>query len=526
MSEAPEQEIFPRIKVKGWLTLASPLMVRTGEQERTAPDKDVEGAMKLAIELDADGKPVIPASAFKGIVRHQLASAFDRNDELAKEIDLLFGSLPVAARDGEDDSGTGGIFEFHNLRCGSGNMTAAVRERGSTVIGAATRTAKRRLLRTMEQVEAGTEFAFEVVGQRVTLDQAALLVAGLQRAAREGALGSAGNAGNGEFRIKGLEVAPESNAEVTAWFLGGALKEEEQDAIDAWRKKKQREILELAEGYGEAATSARDPLCIEIVLEFDGPFLVAEARPDSGTGEPDITPYGAPREGFESMLPKGTAVLPGSSFRGALSSQCKRIYRTLARKAVTLREESGACGTPIERLFGKTGWAGRLRLSDFTLIDDRPLVTREMVAIDRFTGGARDAAKFSIQVIDRPRLCGHVELETRDRVHPAASGKRPVGVEQASLEDGDVGLLALALRDLAEGDVTLGYGATKGFGHCRIVSLRVVEAGANEDIAEALSALSRLVERGEAKQANQRSDRLAALVAAFRSSVTPQEATG
>ena len=57
---------------------------------------------------------------------------------------------------------------------------------------------------------------------------------------------------------------------------------------------------------------------------------------------------------------------------------------------------------PIERIFGHTSQAARLTIEEFVQIN--PCVTRkqDFVAIDRFTGGAADDAKFDALLRGRP----------------------------------------------------------------------------------------------------------------------------
>ena len=121
-----------------------------------------------------------------------------------------------------------------------------------------------------------------------------------------------------------------------------------------------------------------------------------------------------------------------------------------------------AAGNAIERLFGKTGQRGALTVGDFTLATDWDpsiIKTQELVAIDRFTGGASGGAKFTIAAANRPIMRGTISLDLdKNKVDAAA-----------------LGMLALLWRDLVEGDIAFGYGATKGYGACH-VSVCTVEA--------------------------------------------------
>ena len=102
------------------------------------------------------------------------------------------------------------------------------------------------------------------------------------------------------------------------------------------------------------------------------------------------------------------------------------------------------------RLFGGAGWRAPLHISDFVPVagGQGEELTQDFVAIDRFTGGAAAGKKFKARYVYQPTLKGRIELEL-SRVRPE-----------------HVGLLALAMRDLLEGDVPLGFGKNKGFGHC------------------------------------------------------------
>lgn len=59
--------------------------------------------------------------------------------------------------------------------------------------------------------------------------------------------------------------------------------------------------------------------------------------------------------------------------------------------------------------------------------------------------------KFNADYADRPRLRG------------------TIGVDLKRAEPWSLGLVALTLRDLVEGDITLGHGASKGYGACQAV---------------------------------------------------------
>lgn len=92
----------------------------------------------------------------------------------------------------------------------------------------------------------------------------------------------------------------------------------------------------------------------------------------------------------------------------------------------------------------------------------------EMVAIDRFTGGGKEGAKFNVDYVECPTLIGKIYLDlhrlkasklrdSKDKLVPAL---KPA-----------LGLISLLLRDLAEGDIPFGFGVNKGYGQCRAHSV-------------------------------------------------------
>jgi CRISPR/Cas system CSM-associated protein Csm3 (group 7 of RAMP superfamily) len=197
-------------------------------------------------------------------------------------------------------------------------------------------------------------------------------------------------------------------------------------------------------------------------LRFHSPFLVYQAntRKKAGSGEPD----GLPRRDHQ-----GRGLLPAHSLHGALRAQAERILRTVGQPAAAGYEVPGVNGLAdlahrlgrdeldlATLLFGAPGWRALLRCSDF--VDEQGCATpvQHLLAIDRLTGGGKDSAKFAVQVLDCPTLTGRLELDLQRLARVEA---RCPGSSARAL-----GLLAHVLRDLDDGDIPLGYGASKGWG--------------------------------------------------------------
>ncbi|MBK6716199.1 MAG: hypothetical protein IPG57_14175 [Burkholderiales bacterium] len=214
-------------------------------------------------------------------------------------------------------------------------------------------------------------------------------------------------------------------------------------------------------------------------LRFHSPFLVyqANSRKKAGSGEPD----GLPRRDHQ-----GRGLLPAHSLHGALRAQAERILRTVGQPAAAGYEVPGVNGLAdlahrlgrdeldlATLLFGAPGWRALLRCSDF--VDEQGCATpvQHLLAIDRLTGGGKDSAKFAVQVLDCPTLTGRLELDLQRLARVEA---RCPGSSARAL-----GLLAHVLRDLDDGDIPLGYGASKGWGQstsdCAARLARALQSG-------------------------------------------------
>jgi len=147
-------------------------------------------------------------------------------------------------------------------------------------------------------------------------------------------------------------------------------------------------------------------------------------------------------------------------------------------------------------LFGAAGWPTKVHLTPFVADKPAKLARQEFIAIDRFTGGGADGLKFDAGYVYQPVLHGVVTLH--------------LGSPSAPSPEWFVGLMALVLRDLVEGDLTFGYGAAKGYGACTatlrpignsdraiefVAALQGVALGADQFPNTSLSALRNEIQR-------------------------------
>jgi len=225
------------------------------------------------------------------------------------------------------------------------------------------------------------------------------------------------------------------------------------------------------DGYAHAKGSVQSWLTIDFDLQAKGFFLTNDTTQ-------------AIAKGYDH---RSLFFLPGASLRGAIRSQAERIARTL----VNLRDDVNSeaeflkhCPAPnpfvtrgdkqngiessaarirqqapdrridadsydlSEQLFGSVDWGSRLAVEDAPLMDKPVWKKLDFVAIDRFTGGAADGAKFDASALWRPRFHCRLHLETP--------------------QDWEIGWLLYVLKDMIDGRVPVGFGAAKGFGEVEL----------------------------------------------------------
>lgn len=249
---------------------------------------------------------------------------------------------------------------------------------------------------------------------------------------------------------------------------------------------------------------AQSWVTISFELQFQGPFLIHDATLAGLIGY-DHAPL------LEKLPPanrdakwRARPVLSGAGLRGVLRSHAERIARTLATHAVWEKDPDKrkdeflkacpACN-PLQSnwqkplancdkllsdhrdstltthqeatdkhlclacwLFGSTRRGSRLSIQDAGMIWENeekrlPYKPQDFLAIDRFTGGGLEGAKFDALGLFAPRFRATMHLENP--------------------EDWELGWLTLVLRDLRDELVTFGFGAAKGYGVAKAENFNV-----------------------------------------------------
>lgn len=233
---------------------------------------------------------------------------------------------------------------------------------------------------------------------------------------------------------------------------------------------------------------------VTLRITTTGPLLI---RSGSATiSGPDMTPVLTFHNGKQEVF------LPGSSLKGVFRSHSEKVVCSLKPQTVCYPfangEKKGAdpepwrsdyrvsCGDrfngyakkgleererlekrtdlvysdscPTCRLYGSTGFIGRVAISDAYLASREIKERRDGVGIDRLTGGASHGAKFELEVVSRD-----VVFET--------------DIHLRNFEIWQLGMLFVVLQDMEDELIRIGSGRSRGLGK---VTAQVSDQGRGE----------------------------------------------
>jgi CRISPR/Cas system CSM-associated protein Csm3 (group 7 of RAMP superfamily) len=199
---------------------------------------------------------------------------------------------------------------------------------------------------------------------------------------------------------------------------------------------------------------------IQLRLKPNSPLLVKSGESGYSDIDPSLPDMSFVRT-YRSDLGYETVYIPGSSFRGVLRGHAEKLIRSLSPKMACmitrrsclrmkkLREkELNGPNAYLEscyacRLFGNTALASRVRVSDLYPVGPIRSEIRYGVAIDRVTNAVAHGP-FQMEVVTGGTFEGEITLR--------------------NFTLGQLGLMAAAILDMADGFVSLGFGKSKGLG--------------------------------------------------------------
>lgn len=431
------REILGKVKVCGTFVSQTPLSVGgLGSSEH----------VDLELAEDGQGRCYVPGTSLAGPMRAWMERHI-RPEELVKN---LFGYICNA----EDDGQASVLYVSDSL------VKAPRRERRHGIaILEDTGTTRENFLYTRALLPRGTRLPLVMELEILKGADAGghpagaldLLLEALQR----------GDIRFGACKTRGMGVLKLEDLTVDYYDFAG-----DPEALDLWLEGKSAAKHSLSDFPRPHLEEGR-AFDITITWHSTSPLMVKSGRDGA---EADMMPLMSGVEG--GIAP----VIPGTSLKGILRSQARKILDTLFNS-----KEPGEKGKErwdiLSRLFGSQERAGRLMLDDVYCLPQEPIsdeawldedletlnhVTerRQYVAIDRFTGGASDGALYSARPVRRDAKWGIIHLAVD---FPEDEPQEEILRELA--------LVKLLVRDMRDGFIPIGFGSRRGLGEIAVDSV-------------------------------------------------------
>lgn len=417
--------IIQRYYIKGQLQVVSPLIIGSGEEERTDID----------LIRDAKGNPFIPGTALAGVLRHFTRGHLqDENKDEHPMIKTLFGKT-------EKDSTQSLLMISDSIL--QTNIPCRVTVRDGLKLNPSTKTVGTHT-ENGGRKRAGTKYDYEIIEPGAVFDLKMEMVIRennrgavdeiydalafvLQALANQHpALGAKTRRGFGKIRLEKenlhiLKLDMRQKDDIEKWM--------DFDWQD-WNFQPNMTFAELASGNGKLTFKSQP--CFTISAAFTIPYSVLIRHYNSDPAEEDTV----------HLKSNKKCVIPGTSWNGALQ---QAIYSQLNY----LTGNETKTENILKNLFGTVGpgknksRASRVLIEE-SIIDKEQGISYTRNKVDRFTGGVVESALFT----EKPVYGGTVTLN--------------ITLEKP--EDWEKGVLLLGLRDIANGIQPVGGGANIGRG--------------------------------------------------------------
>ncbi len=478
--------------------ITATLTARTAIHIGSGQGNDLTDAL---VQRDAQGLPFIPGTAIAGSLRSTLTrlaprlqadpcvilseDKTDRQKTCNCEVCHLFGNVNPS----DDDSiiSEASKLLVFNARPSGERPLPMIRDGVGIdrMTGAAARAGAVKF--DMEILPAGVTFELRMELRDSNSKDKQLLAAGL-------AEWEAGRLWLGGRVARGLGAFDLSDIQFKTWSLDEpkevlAFLNEDRPWLKAQEKgnwlKEMLDSTDISPAGGMPEGVARCWLSLTGTLQADGPLLTNDTTASGASGF-DHAPLMAEWGNWQHP------VLTGAGLRGVLRSHAERLARTMAsieygnKEAFLLHcpacdpnarnDDNDKKQLPLEScdsllkkadyssdkeasvclacsLFGSTRNGSRLIVEDApyqpTLEHPKPIFKMlDFLAIDRFTGSGADGLKFDALALWKPAFSLQLFLDNP--------------------EQWELGWLWLAIRDMIEGWLTVGFGSSKGFGRVEL----------------------------------------------------------
>ena len=208
------------------------------------------------------------------------------------------------------------------------------------------------------------------------------------------------------------------------------------DDRNLWFKEEYLEKSAYEEKISKLPSLEKTSLAYEITVngKTEGEILVKDINIGTSSEVPDSS---------NMKNANGNYIVPGSSFKGVIRSQIERI-------AKYLKDDKA-----VEEIFGSNEEKsiGNVSFMDTVLYEEYPVISHR-IHIDKFTGGVMQGSLFTEENMSGKMI---FKINIYDRENSEKS----------------VGFLIMALRDLANGIISVGSGYSVGKGIIDVSSITV-----------------------------------------------------
>ncbi|MCX6579082.1 MAG: RAMP superfamily CRISPR-associated protein [Candidatus Aminicenantes bacterium] len=181
---------------------------------------------------------------------------------------------------------------------------------------------------------------------------------------------------------------------------------------------------------------------LDYTVAFQDAFLVndPDAEPDENESDDDAD--------FNFLTVGGRYTIPGSSIKGVFRHRSEMIAGTIDMTNEMIDDVFGCAGTETKESAGNTPAKKSAIYFSYAFLDGQTPKKKLMngVSIDRFTGGAAEAALFEFKLLMNATFKGSIIMELSGKTLPYLP------------------FLYLVIRDIREQDLSFGFGRTKGWG--------------------------------------------------------------
>jgi CRISPR/Cas system CSM-associated protein Csm3 (group 7 of RAMP superfamily) len=371
---------------------------------------------------DSDCQLIIPATSFAGVLRQELETLFKDEKE---ELDCLFGNNNKEKEDEQKCSD----FVFNDLYAAEQeNETGTHVQQGVCI--------SRHYLSAEDKGKFDREialnhtFTFYFYLEKTKKEpeyyhkwtKRLAVVLNSERTFFIGGRNSVGN-GWGKFEnVKYLDYDFTNPDQLKKYLMRTGI---EKDFVENLMNNGNPSLPELG-----IKPTEKHYIKLDYTIKFKDAFLI---------NDPDAEPTDDHEAEFNFLKINGKYTIPGSSVKGIFRSRSEMISKTV-----------GIAEGKIEKIFGKTDEKSKIYFSyafpDNNKANEFSEKLMDGVSIDRFTGGAAEAALFDFNVLMNGTFHGQTIIELSEETFWYLP------------------LLYLVIRDIREGDLSFGFGRTKGWG--------------------------------------------------------------